>query len=74
MVELLERAPGQKEPRWHQLVGDEPPPPEGGRPSVRTSLGEERLVALEEQVARLTAQVAELRSELGLSGGDDAAG
>jgi uncharacterized protein YceH (UPF0502 family) len=69
MVELLERASGQKEPRWHQLMGDEPPPLEAGRSATaaRSSANDERLTALEEQVARLTLQVHELRSELGLS-------
>jgi len=69
MVEVLERAPGQKEPRWHQLLGDEPPPLEPGRSAVaaRSSANDERITALEEQVARLTLQVHELRSELGLA-------
>jgi uncharacterized protein YceH (UPF0502 family) len=78
MVALGDRAPGQKERRWSQLVGESPEPsttsPAGAADS--TSLdrelppsGEERLAALESQVARLTAMVAELRSELGLEGG-----
>ena len=72
MVELLDRSTGQKEPRWHQLLGDEPPPLESGRSAVvaRASANDERISALEEQVARLTAQVHELRTELGLDGGD----
>ena len=66
LVRLGERAPGQKEPRWFQLVGDEPPPAEPGAPSSRSSASDERITALEAQVARLVAQVDELRVELGL--------
>jgi uncharacterized protein YceH (UPF0502 family) len=72
MVALGERAPGQKEPRWVQLVGDAPDPSEyaswgsgGGRgPSGGTG---ERLEKLEVEVERLSGLVEELRRELGIS-------
>jgi uncharacterized protein YceH (UPF0502 family) len=66
LVRLGERAAGHKEPRWHQLVGDEPPPAEAGS-SGRTAAHDDRVAALEAQVARLVAQVDELRAELGLA-------
>jgi uncharacterized protein YceH (UPF0502 family) len=66
LVRLGERAAGHKEPRWHQLVGDEPPPAEAGSPG-RTAAHDDRLTVLEAQVARLVAQVDELRAELGLT-------
>jgi uncharacterized protein YceH (UPF0502 family) len=76
MVALGQRAPGQKEARWRQLVGEaaEPQPAtaavgtasHAAPPEPASSSTGQRLAALEAQVARLTAMVAELRSELGV--------
>jgi uncharacterized protein YceH (UPF0502 family) len=65
-VRHLPRQPGQREDRWAQLLGDEPPAgeavaasPAGGAGSVAT-----RLSALEQEVAALREQVIELRRML----------
>ncbi len=68
MVALGDRVPGQKEPRWHQLVGDAPEPDPAVTPAVaRRSDANERMERLEAEVARLSGLVDELRAELGLS-------
>ena len=69
MVRLLERAPGQTEARWAQLVGDEPAPLEPGASprAARGGADEERVSALEARVDQLEALLAEVRSELGLA-------
>jgi uncharacterized protein YceH (UPF0502 family) len=82
LVMLLERQPGQKEPRWAHLLSGRPDPaawaPSAGG-AARAAAGAggrsalvERLDALEEQVATLTAELSslrqahdELRSQLG---------
>ena len=74
MVALGERAPGQKEPRWIQLVGEAPEPSEyaswgsgaGRGPSGGTG---ERIERLEVEVERLSGLIEELRRELGLEPG-----
>lgn len=66
MVQLLDRAPGQKEPRWAQLLGDEPPPEATVSRVARGGLDADRVEALEARVALLEAQLAQVRSELGI--------
>lgn len=65
MVARLERAPGQKEARWRQLVGDEPEMTEAAPRTVRGT-GDTRVAALEERVALLSTLLAEVRTELGM--------
>lgn len=81
LVVLLERQPGQKEARWTHVVYGEPLLPAASTSAARESVGpgarggastSDRIAALEAQVARLTAQLAEVRSELGMEVGDGA--
>lgn len=72
LVRKLPRQPGQKEARWAQLFGGEPPEAVGTGPSepltVATTLppeAENRLAALEAEVSRLRAQLDALRQSLG---------
>ena len=63
LVARLERRPGQKEERYHQLLG------EGEAPSAGASVPADSVAAtsvdgLEERVARLEREVAELRAEV----------
>jgi uncharacterized protein YceH (UPF0502 family) len=68
MVHLLDRQPGQKEPRWQQLVADEPEPSERvvhavtsrGADAAETAALTARVTELEDRVARLEAALAEL--------------
>ncbi len=71
LVVELPRRPGQKETRWMHLVGEAAPEPEetlvesfepsvSGRPSLAS-----RVELLEETVARLSAELEELRRQLG---------
>jgi uncharacterized protein len=68
MVHLLDRQPGQKEPRWQQLVADEPEPSERpvhvasarGADPAETAALTNRVAELEDRVARLEAALAEL--------------
>ena len=68
MVHLLDRQPGQKEPRWQQLVADEPEPSERpvhiasarGADPAETAALTARVLELEDRVARLEAALAEL--------------
>jgi hypothetical protein len=68
MVHLLDRQPGQKEPRWQQLVADEPEPSERpvhvasarGADPAETAALTARVSELEDRVARLEAALAEL--------------
>lgn len=71
MVRLLARQPGEKAPRWQQLVADEPERPEGvARSAVVRSAGattpepSEETEALRERVEQLEARVAALESAL----------
>lgn len=65
---LLERQPGQKEVRWTHLFHGEPLLPDPSAGARSGSGGSAAKVSeLEERVAALEAQVAELRSELGLA-------
>jgi uncharacterized protein YceH (UPF0502 family) len=54
----LDRRPGQKEERWQQLLGgdDEPPQPAAPASAPATSL-EERVAALEREVAAIRAEL-----------------
>jgi uncharacterized protein len=63
-VRLLDREPGRKEPRWQQLLADEPERPSGpGLPTSPVSAGTSaRLEALEREVADLRSQVTALAS------------
>ncbi len=65
LAERLERAPGQKEARWRQLLADEASPATGAAttaPSRGSALAalEERVDELESRVVRLEAALAEL--------------
>ncbi len=56
LAQLLERQPGQSAQRWQQLVAGEPEPSVAAARSVVSPSGE-RIAALEELVAALTARV-----------------
>jgi uncharacterized protein len=65
LVALMERLPGQKEPRWRQLMADEEAPEPGMgivSPSARAAASElvARVDELEARVARLEAALSEL--------------
>ena len=78
LVLRLERQPGQKESRWAHLLSGAPDPAElvalaamaamavNGGPLSAAGPTQDRLDALEAEVARLATQVAELRTALGL--------
>lgn len=77
LVELVPRQPGQKEPRYRQLLGGEADRPTGAPPAgaaappgppaaaARTDGTSERLERLEAEVGALRRELAELRAELG---------
>ena len=66
LAALLERRPGQKEPRWVGLLEDDPYIPEGAPTAAAPSgLRHDRLAELEARVEALEAQVAGLRAALG---------
>ncbi len=68
LVAVLERRPGQKEERYVQLLGEEdaPAPDVGSSMVVPTPMPAPRIVdGLEERVARLEREVAQLRASLG---------
>ena len=77
MVTLLERLPGHKEPRWMQLVAEEPMPEPGtfhaAMTAQRTPMGGRdvdpglagRVAELEARVGRLEAALADLLDEPG---------
>ncbi len=58
LVRRLDRRPGQKEDRWEQLIGAEPDA--AGPPAARSSL-EERVAALEHEVAELARRLDTMR-------------
>ena len=69
LVTRLPRQPGRKEPRWAHLFAGEPeiagesaPPPEGAR--LRVMAEDVRMEKLEEEVAALRAELAELRRKV----------
>lgn len=69
LVREIPRRPGQKENRWVHTVGElfepaEVPEPESATGTPRPSPLAERVAKLEETVARLSADLAELRSLL----------
>lgn len=72
LVRKLARQPGQKESRWAQLLGGEPPAEEPGAAAepvtVRLTLppeAEQRISALEAEVTRLGAELLRLKAALG---------
>jgi len=72
LVKKLPRQTGQKEARWAQLLGGEPPADESGATAepvtVRLTLppeAEQRIAALEAEVARLAAELVRLKAALG---------
>jgi hypothetical protein len=65
LVRLLERQPGEKAPRWQQLVAEEPERPEGTvRAAVSRAGSTEETTALRERVEQLEARVAALEAAL----------
>lgn len=72
MVGLIDRAPGQKEPRWTQLVGDAPPPEDRVASGAARGGTTERIEHLEARVEVLSRQLAELRDALGIAEHDQA--
>jgi len=74
LVAVLERRPGQKEERYVQLLGEEAEAPDVAPSplSMPTSIPAPRAVdGLEERVARLEREVAQLRAALGDGPGDE---
>ncbi len=72
LVKKLPRQTGQKEARWVQLLGGEPPADEAGTTAepvtVRLTLppeAEQRIAALEAEVTRLAAELVRLKAALG---------
>jgi uncharacterized protein len=63
-VRQLARHPGIKEPRWAQLLSGEPPADLGTVSERPAAPREDRLGALESQVAQLSAEVAALREQV----------
>ena len=71
LVVELPRQPGQKERRWMHLIGGAPEVSErleqtGALPSARTPGIDARISSLEEAVERLTSELRELKSQLGV--------
>jgi uncharacterized protein len=68
LVARLARRPGQKEERYAQLLGGEPavdaPPPAAAAPPAASTDVDERLSALEDEVARLRAALAALGADV----------
>jgi len=60
LVALLERAPGQKELRWRQLLAEEAEPPARHAAASPPGAMAERINELEARVARLEAAIADL--------------
>jgi uncharacterized protein len=66
LVRELPRQPGQKETRWYHVLGGAPPAPVAHAEEVATTAPlSERVRQLEEQVAQLTAELHELKDQLG---------
>jgi uncharacterized protein YceH (UPF0502 family) len=80
LVARYDRRPGQREDRYgHLLGGDAPAPtvdaePRPAAPTVPAARDDDRLAALEREVAELRAEVAALREALGAPGTSTAAG
>lgn len=70
LVIEMPRQPGRKERRWMHLIGGTPDLAEGGEaataPATRTGGLEPRVAQLEEAVERLTAEIRDLKSQLGV--------
>jgi hypothetical protein len=65
LVVQLPRQPGQKEVRWAHLLSGEPQLQEAStRTPVQPPVSEDRIEALEQDVASLRAELAELRAQL----------
>jgi uncharacterized protein YceH (UPF0502 family) len=74
LVAVLERRPGQKEERYVQLLGEEAEAPDAAPSPVSMPTPVPRVVdGLEERVARLEREVAQLRAALGDDTGDEQA-
>ncbi len=72
LVAVLERRPGQKEERYVQLLGEEAEAPDAAPSPMSTPAPVPRAVdGLEERVARLEREVAQLRAALGDGPGDE---
>ena len=73
LVVLLPPGPGQKERRYAHLLAGEPKLPsmpsgyESSAPSIPDTITEERILALEETVATLQAELTSLRDQLGIA-------
>ena len=63
LVERLAKRPGEREERWAQLLGRDAP--DAGAPAAEPAHASEQRPGLEERVARLEQEVAELRERLG---------
>ena len=66
LVVRLERQPGQKEARWTHLLAGEPDLTQLAPVAVAAPPREDRVAALEAQIADLRAEVDRIKSELGL--------
>jgi hypothetical protein len=65
LVRLLERQPGEKAPRWQQLVADEPERPEGSARAVVSRSGSaEETAELRARIEQLEARVVALEAAL----------
>jgi hypothetical protein len=74
LVAVLERRPGQKEERYVQLLGEETGAPDAAPSPLSTpmpTLAPRAVDGLEERVARLEREVAQLRAALGDGPGDE---
>jgi uncharacterized protein YceH (UPF0502 family) len=63
-VTRLPRRPGQKEPRYAHLLGDEIAEPTDDLPAAQGNAASDRIAALEEVVRDLSTEVADLRTQL----------
>jgi uncharacterized protein YceH (UPF0502 family) len=67
LVLLMPRAPGAREARWAHLLCGAPVLSEHGHAGAAEGSTVSRVAALEEQVARLTTELARIYSELGIT-------
>ncbi len=71
LVAVLERRPGQKEERYVQLLGDDDEVPDAPTSVAAPGPAAPAVDALEERVARLEREVAQLRTALGDRAGEE---